>query len=334
MRQLTVFLALCATLVPAATVAGCGSDAGVPGSAVATVDGEAIEQKSFDHWLTVVARTSGQARAQVPKPGERGYAELRDQVVKLLVSYRWLEGEAEERGISVDRAQVEKDFERQKRLSFPQDADFQRFLESSGQSEADILTRVRFDLLASKIHDQVLEGDGEITEQQISEYYDKNKARLATPERRDLRVVLTRTKAEAERAKAELARGRSWSAVARAHSTDKASSSQGGKQLGVTEDMAPDAAVFKARKGKVTGPLTTPLGYYLFEVTRVRRASPQTLEKAEPTIKQLLASENQQEKIGEFTRRFTAKWRDRTECREGFATPDCKNGPEPTPTPG
>ena len=30
---------------------------------------------------------------------------------------------------------------------------------------------------------------------------------------------------------------------------------------------------------------------------------------------------------------FTKRWKDKTECSEGYKTTDCKNGPKATPTP-
>jgi foldase protein PrsA len=364
MMQPRILAALCAILASAAAVAGCGGDKGVPGSAVATVDGKAIGEQSFDHWLAVAASSSGRPAAQVPKPPDyaacvdqkrkaqpaegkatdaelkkqcgQEYQALRDQVVQLLVSFRWIEGEASERGISVDDAEVDKEFDRQRKLSFPKDADFKKFLESSGQTEEDIVTRVRLDLLSSKIREQVVKGEDKLSEQQIAAYYDKNKARFAQPQRRDLRIVLTQTKASARRAMSALARGGSWSAVAKAQSIDPDSKSQGGKLLDVIEgrqDKALDKAVFSAPTGKLVGPVKTQLGYYVFEVTKVKRPSQQTLEQAEPAIRELLASESQQKKLSDFTERFREKWKARTECRENFATPECKNGPKATPTP-
>ena len=67
-------LALGAFFVPAALVAGCG---GVPGNAVAEVDGTPIEKADFEHWLNVAAKSGGQAGAAAPKPPE--YAECINQ---------------------------------------------------------------------------------------------------------------------------------------------------------------------------------------------------------------------------------------------------------------
>src|SRR3954447_17324308 len=65
-KAVRLTLALAALAVPAALVAGCG---GVPGNAVAEVDGTAIEKSDYNHWVNVAARSSGQgANAQVPQP--------------------------------------------------------------------------------------------------------------------------------------------------------------------------------------------------------------------------------------------------------------------------
>jgi foldase protein PrsA len=254
----------------------------------------------------------------------------------MLVSSRWLEGEARDRGISVEANEVEKTLEAQRKQSFPEAGDYKEYLESSGQTEQDLLMRVRLELLSSRIRAEVTKGDVKVTEQEIRRYYDRNRARFAAPERRDLRIVVTKTAAEAERAKAALAIGGSWKAVAKRRSIDTLSKSRGGKLLGVTagqQDKALDAAIFAARKGTITGPVKTQAGYYVFEVTKVMPASQQTLSQAEATIEQLLLSERRQEQFDDFMKQLRDKWRDRTECRDAYATQECKNGPEVNPAP-
>src|SRR3712207_123609 len=81
-KRFHALLALCATALLAAIVAGCG---GVPGNAVAEVDGTAITKRDFDHWMTVAAKANGrkavpappdfagcvaEARKNLPKPGK------------------------------------------------------------------------------------------------------------------------------------------------------------------------------------------------------------------------------------------------------------------------
>jgi foldase protein PrsA len=333
--------ALCSTLA----LTGCGG--GVPGDAVATVDGEPIERQSFDHWMTIEAKSGGGPNATVPRPPDYAnckkpkseckaeYEALRDQVVHLLVSARWIEGEASDRGISMADAEVEKAFEEQSERSFPNEGDFERFLKTSGQTQQDVLMRARFDLLWNKIRDQVTKGEERVTDEQVNAYYRDNRERFGQPERRDLRVVLARSRAAANAAMAELAAGRSWTAVARKYSIDKATKAQGGKLDDVVrgqQEPPLDKAIFRAPRSAVRGPVKTSFGYSVFAVTNIDPPSRQTFEQAKPTIAQLVAAETEQKTLDGFIESFRRKWRERTECRAGFLTPYCKNGPQPPTT--
>ena len=365
-RHLRIFLAFIVLALPATVVAACG---GVPGNAVATVDGDAIEKSSFDHWMTVAARSGGQPGASVPKPPDyaecvaqlrktqpkpakgqpkvgdaqlktqckQQYEALRDQVVQLLASFRWIEGEAEEMNLKVSDADVKKRIEEIKKQQFPKKGDFEKFLKESGYTQADVETQTRTELLTNKIRDKVTKGKDKVSDAEIKSYYDKNKQRFAQPERRDLRVVLTKTEAKAKEAQSAISGGDSFASVAKKFSIDQASKAQGGKLPGVAkgqQEKALDDAVFAAEKGELEGPIKTQFGYYLFEVSKVTAASQQTLEQAKPTIKQLLVSQKQQKAIEGFAKNFQKKWQEKTECKKGFVTQSCKGAPKPTPTPG
>ena len=62
-----IALSLAAVAGVGATFAACG---GVPGNAVATVDGEAIDKQEFSHWMTVASKSSGAQNAAVPDPAD------------------------------------------------------------------------------------------------------------------------------------------------------------------------------------------------------------------------------------------------------------------------
>jgi parvulin-like peptidyl-prolyl isomerase len=364
MTKVRLVLALCALIALVAVAAGCG---GVPGNAVATVDGNSINKDDFNHWMNIAAKTSGQPNASVPdapdfkqcieqkrkslpkpKKGEKPpsddqlkqqcqqeYNALRDQVMQLLTSFQWIEGEAKEQGIKVSDADVKKSFDQQKKQSFPKEADYQKFLKQNGQTEQDILERVRLDLLSNKIRDKIIKGKDQVSDAQIKDFYDKNKDRFAQPERRDLRIVLTKTEAKANEAKAALDNGQSWNTVAKKYSIDQASKAQGGKlpaQAKGTLEKALDQAVFSAKKGQIKGPVKTQFGWYVFDVEKVTKASQQSLEQAKETIRQTLASQNQQKALDKFVADFQKKWKERTDCQKGYVTQVCK-GAKATPTP-
>jgi len=360
---------VCALALPAAIVAGCGgAGGGIPGNAVATVNGDAITKSTFEHWLGIVAKSSGQPAAAVPKPPEfteciatkrktlpkpaKGqpavndaqlktqcsgeYKALRDTVMQTLISQKWLQGEADALGVKVTDAEVKKQFDMQKKSSFPEDAKYQEFLKQSGQSEEDILVRVKIDVLSTKIREKIVKGKDQVSEAELTKYYNENKARFSQPARRDLLVVLTKTEAKAKTAKAQIEGGKPWGKVAKKLSIDQQSKAMGGKLPAVAQgqqDKQFDEAIFKAKRNQLVGPIKTQYGFYVFKVTKVTDATQQSQQEASTTIKQLLSSQKQQKALDTFVKTFTKKWKARTECRKAYATTDCKNGPKPTPVP-
>ena len=365
-RRLPLTLTLIA-LLPAG-FAGCG---GIPGNAVAEVDGESIEKNDFDAWMRVAARAGGQSAAAVPEPPEftqcvaekrkaqpepaKGqtalgdtelkdqckaeYDAIRDRVMGLLINAEWIEREAEQQDVSVTDAEVRKAFETQKQQQFPKEADYKAFLEQSGQTEEQLLAQVRTGELARLITEKITKGKDTATDAEVAAYYEKNKANFAQPETRDAHVVLTKTRARAEQAKEALEDGDSWASVARRFSIDPTSKREGGALTGVakgTQDQGLDEALFGADRGEIVGPVKTSFGYYVIEVDKINKGSQQSLEEATATIRPALIEEKKQKAITAFVEEYEEEWRGKTECRDGFKVPElCDNAPEPeaTPTP-
>jgi len=277
--------------------------------------------------------------AQFKQQCKSEYEGLRDQVLQFLISAQWISNEASEQDVKVTDKEVDKAFQTTKKQNFPKEADFKKFLTSSGMTMKDLLFRVRLNTLSEKLREKVTKGKDKVSAAQVASYYNKNKARFAQPERRDLRLVLTKTEAKAKEARAAIAGGGSWKAIAKKYSIDQASKGQGGTLLAVAkgqQEKSLDAAVFKAAKGELTGPIKTQFGYYVFRVQKITKASQQSLKEATPTIKQLLASQNQQKALDKFVKDFQKQWKEETKCREGFVVQDCSNAPKPkastTPT--
>ena len=199
-------------------------------------------------------------------------------------------------------------------------------------TQDDILFRVKLDTLSNKLREKVTKGKDKVTDAEVAAYYNKNKQRFAQPERRDLRIVLTKTKPKALQAKQAIDSGTPFKTVAKKFSIDQASKAQGGVLLAVAkgqQEKALDTAIFKAKKGQLNGPIKTQFGYYVFKVQKVTPATQQSLAQAKETIKQLLASQNQQKALDSFVKDFRKKWKGKTNCRKGYVTQDCKNAPKP-----
>lgn len=360
--------ALCAVLAVIIGVAltGCGDS--VPDDGVAKVsdargDG-VITKDDFDRWMTVAARrgSQGQGSSPVPMPDppdfatcvaykkkgapkpakgqptptdaqfkaqcEQQWEQVRDQVLGFLIAAEWVKGEAEERDITVSDEDIDTTFAQQRKQAFPKEADFKKFLDESGSTEDDVRFQIEVELLQKKLADDVAKGADEVTSEQIAEYFKENKQQFGAPASRDVRVILTKTREQAERAKAALERGESWAAVAKRASLDVASKDRGGELEGVTkgQQLQPiDDAVFAAKKNVTGGPIKTPYGYYVYRVTKITKAGGQSLNEATPTIKPVLTAQNRRKALDEFLKDYREKWRERTNCREGYVVRDCRN---------
>lgn len=339
-----ILVALALSVVLPLSFSACGGGGDVPRGAVADVSDKPISKQDFDHWLGVV-NASQQAPSKQrkkppkpPKPGSPAYNQLRDQVIQFLVSARWIEGEATDRNISTSAKEVQRQFKQTRDQSFESKKAYERFLKQSGQSQQDILFRVKLDVLSNKLRQDITTDVGQVDDDEIKDYYDKNKQQFSQPERRDLQVVMTKKEDKANEALRRLRGGESFKKVVTDLSEDPASKQQEGRLLGVAkgqQDPAFDAAIFSAKKDQLTGPVKTKAGFYVFKVTRITPASEQSLEQSKESIRQLLLSQKQQQSLDAFTQEFRKKWRDRTDCAKGYITPDCSNGEErPETAPG
>jgi foldase protein PrsA len=342
----------------ALAVTGCGND--VPPNAVATVGDTSIKKAEFGKWLKTAQQSASQgatavsyeppdykacvaAKKKQPTSGKKQttadlrktckteFDQIKKQVMQFLIQAQWVEQEAEQQDIKLTTAQVRKSFEDQKKSAFPNDKAYKQFLKSSGMTEQDVLFRVRLDQLQQKLTQKVTEKETKVTGEDVSEYYDKNKKRFAQPERRDLLILLTKTKARGEQAKQALESGQSWKQAVKEYSIDEASKAQAGKLPGVAkgqQEKSLDDAVFAAEKGVVSGPVKTQFGWYVFEVTNVTAASQQSLKEAKATIENLLKSERQQKALDDFIKDFREEYRDKTDCADDYKVTECSNGPE------
>jgi len=364
-----ILLALGAFFVAAIVFAACGStDASVPGNAVANVDGTPITRADYVKWATITAKGSSQGRAVVvpdPPAFTRCIATLRrnsrpargqpaptdvtlraqcrqqndalvQQTMGTLIQNLWIEKEAKEQGVTVSDAEVRRQLAATKRQSFPTEAAYQRFLRTSGMTQADVLDRVRIQAIAAKLSRKIQDSAAPVTDAQILSYYNRNRAQFALPERRDVDLILTRSKADANAAKSAVQGGMSWAAAAKKYSTDAASKATGGVLRGVTQgqqDRAFDQAAFSARKGVVVGPIKGQFGYYLIRVVAITPARQTPLADARAQIRALLQQQGAQTKMSSFVRDFQDRWRGKTNCRTGYVVQLCKNAPAVRTTP-
>lgn len=346
-------------------LAACGG--GVPGNSVAQINGTPITKATYEHWLSIAASSTAgttgakpvvpdppnytaciaHLEATSPKPAkgqskptksqlksecEQQYKSLQQEVLGFLISSSWVLGEAESLGVKVTDAEVKKELEKVRNEQFTQPGQFQKFLASTGYTVSDLLLRVKLNMLSTKIQQKVSKEKHTPSQAEIEKYYKEHSSQFGTPEKRDVRIVLTKTEAQAKEAKKEIESGKSFASVAKSKSIDPTSKNNGGELKGVVkgqEEKALDEAIFSAQKGKLGGPVKTPFGYYVYEVTGTTPGSSQTLAQSQSTIKQELTAQNQQQALSKFVKEFRSKWEGKTECASGYVVQDCHEYKKP-----
>jgi foldase protein PrsA len=262
---------------------------------------------------------------------QQEYTTKRGETQQFLITAAWIEGEAADRDVKVSDAEVKKRFDTERQRSFPKDKVYVAFLKASANTQENLLYRTKIAMLSEKLREKVLKGTDKVSDAQIANYYNKNKIRFAVPETRDVRIVLTKTEAQAKKAKSALDGGQSFKAVAAKYSIDQATKDSGGVRKGVPkgqQEKSLDTAEFTAPKNKIVGPVKTQFGYYVFQVTQITPRKQQPLStESKASIKKLLINQQQQTTLDKFVKGFEKKWKDRTVCQKGYQTKAWPNMP-------
>ncbi|HEY1457178.1 MAG TPA: hypothetical protein VGF15_01560 [Solirubrobacteraceae bacterium] len=130
-------------VVPSSPAASQGSTSSA--DAVAYVSKTPIAKAGYEHWLAVERSLGG---ASSPS----------HQALCFLITSEWVVGEAGARHITVSEAVVRQRFARVAHQSFPKAGELESYLAKSGETESDLLARIRVELLAQRIAAQVTAG--------------------------------------------------------------------------------------------------------------------------------------------------------------------------------
>lgn len=134
-----------ASSVPASPAAAAEAANVSAANAVATVAGVPIAKAGYEHWLAVERKLGASGSPS-------------HQALGFLITSEWVLGEATARHIAVTEAEVKRRFTQLVHQSFPKAGSLQKYLAKSGETEADLLARIKVELLASHIAAHVTAG--------------------------------------------------------------------------------------------------------------------------------------------------------------------------------
>ncbi|MBU1347572.1 MAG: peptidylprolyl isomerase [Alphaproteobacteria bacterium] len=238
-----------------------------------------------------------------PEPGDRAVAKVQGQTlwasdVKREAVAQGLIGEGEPLDVTSDLfRRVLDEVVDQKLLA--QEAE-RRGLDNSALAQRRLeATRER--ILGDMLVENVV--NGAISDQAVQTLYQEQLRLARTSEEIRVRLILSRTKPEADAVIGILGQGASFEAVAQERSIDEATRFSGGDLGYSTADVMPQAyanALRSAAAGSTVGPFQTEGGWAVLRVEDRRRESPPTLDQARPQIVRYLTYEGVRQLLEEL----------------------------------
>jgi peptidyl-prolyl cis-trans isomerase C len=288
--------------------------------------------------LALAACGRGGGSESAPEPGDRAVAEVQDQTiwasdVKREAVAQGLIGEGEPLDVTSDLfRRVLDEVIDQKLLA--REAE-RRGLDNSALAQRRLeATRER--ILGDMLVENVV--NGAISDQAVQTLYQEQLRLARTSEEIRVRLILSRTRPEADAVIGILAQGASFEAVAQERSIDEATRFSGGDLGYSTADVMPQAyanALRTAAAGSTVGPFQTEGGWAVLRVEDRRRESPPTLDQARPQIVRYLTYEGVRQLLEELRGKAKVDVLLATESgapQEPASAAPARAAPSPTPT--
>ncbi len=161
------------------------------------------------------------------------------------------------------------------------------------------LDYVQTEYLARELFRRHLANVGDISDEELKDYYQKHINEFKPPEEVQARHILVKTEADANKVLDELKNGADFAETAKKRSIDPAASKGGKLELMDGKDWLPkgtfeksfEHALFKIPPGQVDGPIKTQFGWHVLKVEGKRQPDTPAFVQVRGMIKQRLTEE-------------------------------------------
>jgi parvulin-like peptidyl-prolyl isomerase len=314
-----------------ALVAGCGGggSADVSDEDVAVVGSRHIDKSQFDALMAQAERSFKSQGRKFPKQGTPDYATIKTQAVTLLVQQAEREDKAADMGVDLSDEDVDKRLAQIKKQYFGgSEKKYKAQLKKQGLTDDQVRRDIRAQLISEKIFKKVT-GDVNVTDAQIHDYYIQHPQLYAQPQSRDVRHILVKNKALADKLYAQLKGGGDFAALAKKYSQDPGSKSQGGKLTVSKGQTVPpfDKMAFALKTKELSKPVKTQYGWHIIQaLTAVKPRTTTPEKKVKESIRQQLVQQKKNEAMTTWVNGLTKDFckGDKVKYQVGF-----KPNPDP-----
>jgi foldase protein PrsA len=317
-----LLLALIAALALAACGGGGTSSADVPDGAVAVVGDKTVTKEEFDKLIEQQKKSAEAQKQDSPEPGTVEYEALKATVVKGLVEQKEWELEGESMGVKVSDQEIETELDKLKQQYFQGDEQkYSAELAKQGLTDADVRNELRTRVLTNKIYEAVTK-KVTVSDADIKAYYDKNPTQYQQPASREVRHILVKTEALAQKLHDQIQGGADFAKLAKKYTQDQASKADGGKFTAFKgRTVAPfDEFVFSAKTGDLSDPIKTEFGWHIIEVlSAIKPATTTPLDQVKDAIKTTVLQTKQNAAMKAWIAALPAKYGDEVAYAPGYA---------------
>jgi peptidyl-prolyl cis-trans isomerase SurA len=242
---------------------------------------------------------------------ERGGGDASDELVQQfltrMIDNRLQIQEAEREKIVIDDAEVDEELiERIKKMNIKSRTEFEALVKSQGLSMDAVKRRVRDDLRRNRIVSRKVRLRVSVTEAEVTQYLEANRAKLETGLSYHARHILVvpeggagddaaweNTRIRAELLRAQLQDGADFTELARQHSRD--ASARDGGDLGTLKrgELAQDieSQILALKPGDISRPFRSVLGYHVFRLETKEILEGEGLDRVKGQIRDILFRE-------------------------------------------
>lgn len=332
MKRVQLIALLAVGLVAAFVAAGCGSEnESVGANDVAVVGDQAITKEQFDQLLDRARDNYAKNKQDFPAAGTPQYVALRRQAMQFLVQREQFEQKAEELGLTISESDVEKQMQTIKSQYFGKNGKcdaacekkYRAEIKKQGVTNEQVREDVRASVVQNKIYEKVTAGVT-VSDQDVEEYYKKNKQNYIQPASRDVRHILVKKKALAESLYQRASSGENFAALAKKYSTDPGTKKQGGKLPISKGRQVPefDKAAFALETGEISQPVKTSYGWHVIvALTGIKKQKVTPLSEVKPAIRQQLLQQEKTDAMKSWVEETQKSFEEKTTYQVGYEPP-------------
>lgn len=281
-------------LAIAVFIAGCGQP-----KVAAVVNGEKIYTSQVEEILEDLKKDH--PLFFKGKDGREFSKQAKRDILEGLIENVLIDQKAEELGIEVTEKEIDSEIEKYKRMFG--EKNFAEQMKRMGWSEKKLREEVRKSLLIRKAKEKVRE-TAEVTDEEIKEFYQKNKESFRKPPRVKVALIVLRTRENAEKIREKALQGEDFLKLSSTYSEEKETR---GKLLWMDGRKLPASvfsAALKLKEGEVSSILKGDGKFYLIKLEEKDTESYTPLKDAKKTIKENLLIRKQAEVWEEWLKKL------------------------------